>query len=200
MDHCERVWYRRHFTVPPDWKGKRVLLYFGAVDYESEVFVNGKSVGVHKGGYNPFSYDVTPFLSGSDPQELVVRVFDPTDDQGQPRGKQTLHPGVIMYTPTTGIWQTVWLEPVAAHSIDSLKIVPDVDGGVLKLTVNATVTESKMWTVGVKVKDGDKTVASISGRPGAELSIPVPDAKLWSPRPPVSLRSGSVPRRRRRHC
>ena len=196
MAHADRLWYRRHFTVPPAWDGKRVLVHFGAVDYESEVFINGKSVGVHKGGYLPFSYDVTPFLSGSGPQELVVRVFDPTDDGSQPRGKQTLHPGGIMYTPTTGIWQTVWLEPVAQTAIESLKIVPDVDGGALKLTVNAVGMSAASVSVGVQIKDGGKVVATFDGKSGAELSIPVPNAKLWSPDSPflydleVTLKDG----------
>ena len=184
MEHSERVWYRRHFTVPTAWSGQRVLLHFGAVDFESEVFVNGQSAGVHKGGYLPFTYDVTPLLKGDGPQELVVRVFDPTDDAGEPRGKQSLHPGGIMYTPTTGIWQTVWLEPVAQNAIDTLKIVPDVDGGALKLTANAAVNESKPWTVRVSVKDGDQVVADFDGKPGAEMSIPVPNAKLWTPDSP----------------
>ncbi len=186
MEHHDRLWYRRMFTVPAAWNGKRTLLHFGAVDFESEVFVNGKSVGIHKGGYLPFSYDVTPFLNGDGLQELIVRVFDPTDDGGEPRGKQTLHlpPGGIMYTPTTGIWQTVWLEPVASHAIESLKIVPDVDGGALKLTVNAGVNEDKLWTVSLVAKDGGKVVGSVEGRPGVEVKIPVPNAKLWSPDSP----------------
>ncbi len=183
MEYHDRLWYRRQFTVPAAWKDKRTLLHFGAVDFESEVFVNGKSVGVHKGGYLPFSYDVTPFLNGDGPQELVVRVFDATDNAGEPRGKQTLRlpPSGIMYTPTTGIWQTVWLEPVAQASIGSLKIVPDVDGGTLKLTVYANGVSP---SVGVQVKDGDKVIATLDGKISSELSIPVPNAKLWTPDSP----------------
>ncbi|MDQ2732830.1 MAG: glycoside hydrolase family 2, partial [Armatimonadota bacterium] len=138
MEHHDRLWYRRSFAVPPAWKGKQVLLNFGAVDFESEVYINGTSVGIHKGGYLPFSYNITPFLKGAGPQELIVRVFDATDSGGEPRGKQTTHPGGIMYTPTTGIWQTVWLEPVSAMSVSDLKIVPDIDGKRVRITVNAT--------------------------------------------------------------
>ena len=134
MEHHERLWYRRAFTVPAQWKNKQVMLNFGAIDYESEVYINGKSVGMHKGGYLPFGFDITPYLKGSGPQELIVRVFDPTIAGGQPRGKQTTNPGGIMYTPTTGIWQTVWLEPVAKASIKDLKIVPDIDRKVVRLT------------------------------------------------------------------
>ena len=183
MEHHDRLWYRRQFTVPAEWSGRRVMLHFGAVDYESEVFVNGKSMGMHEGGYDPFSYDVTDALSGDGEQELIVRVFDPTDKGGQPRGKQTLTPGGIMYTSTTGIWQTVWLEPVAAAGIENLKIVPDVDGGAVKVTVNA-MSGGENGPVMVVVKDGDQEVGRARGAAGSELTIKIPDAKLWSPDSP----------------
>ena len=183
MEHHDRLWYRRQFTVPSGWDGRRILLHFGAVDYESEVFVNGKSLGVHKGGYDPFSYDVTDALSGGGPQELIVRVFDPTGDAGQPRGKQTLRPGGIMYTSTTGIWQTVWLEPVAVGGIDSLRIVPDVDGGAVKVTV-AMTGDNQHAPVTLAVKDGDTVVGRTRGSAGEELTIKISDAKLWSPDSP----------------
>ena len=142
--HFDRVWYRRTFTVPTAWAGKRVTLNFGAIDWETEVYINGTSMGMHQGGYDSFSYDITPYLNPSGGQEIIVRVFDPTTSGAQPHGKQTNSPGGIFYTATTGIWQTVWLEPVEATGISSLKIVPDVDGGRLKLTVNTTgsTTES----------------------------------------------------------
>ncbi|RYX86436.1 glycoside hydrolase family 2 [bacterium] len=184
MEAHERLWYRRSFTVPPKWNGKQVLLHFGAVDYESEVLVNGKSVGVHKGGYLPFSYDVTPFLKGKGPQELIVRVFDPTDNQGQPRGKQTLQPQGIMYTSTTGIWQTVWLEPVAKTSIQNLNIVPDIDTQKVRIKVNTSPTSANGAKVVVRVLDGGRTIATQEGQANTELSIPVPNAKLWSPDSP----------------
>jgi hypothetical protein len=179
MQHYDRLWYRRSFEVPPKWDGKRILLHFGAVDYESEVFINGKSLGIHKGGYDPFTWDITSNLSGKGGQELLVRVFDPTEAGGQPRGKQTTAPGGIMYTPTTGIWQTVWLEPVpSAASIKSLAIVPDVDAGRLKLTVH---TSGDVAKISVKVKDSGAVIQSAEGAPETELSIPIPNAKLWSP-------------------
>ena len=189
MEHHERLWYRRTFTVPKEWNGQRALLHFGAVDWETEVFVNGKSLGVHKGGYDPFSFDITKALKeGDGEQELIVRVYDPTDDFGQPRGKQTLHQGGIMYTPTTGIWQTVWLEPVAELAILDLKLVPDVDDETLHLTATTNTPKLGDEVVGtevkVAVKDGDKTVAAFSGPSDTELDIPIPDAKLWSPDSP----------------
>lgn len=185
MEHHDRLWYRRSFTVPSGWKSKRVLLNFGAVDYESQVFVNGKSVGIHKGGYLPFSYDVTPYLKGSGPQELIVRVFDPTAEGGQPRGKQTIQdrPGGIMYTPTTGIWQTVWLEPVSRTSIQNIKIVPDIDKRLVKITVNATgATPSTNVTLNIMASG--KLVKTVKAKPNTVLSIPIANPKLWSPDSP----------------
>ncbi|GAA4316406.1 glycoside hydrolase family 2 TIM barrel-domain containing protein [Mucilaginibacter gynuensis] len=183
MEQHERVWYRRKFTVPADWKGQKVLLHFGAVDYESEVFVNGKSLGVHTGGYDPFTYDVTSAIAKSGEQEITVRVYDPTDKGGFPRGKQTLNPQGIMYTSTTGIWQTVWLEPVPVTSIDNIKIVPDIDKGVVNLTVNtAGVTDG--YTVDIKVKDGGKVIKTTTGGANTVISVPVENAKLWSPDAP----------------
>ena len=111
------LWYRTTFTLPSSMKKKTILLHFGAVDWETEVFVNGKRVGMHQGGYDPFSFDVTSFLSKSKDQELVVRVWDPTDEGPQARGKQVNNPGGIWYTPVTGIWQTVWLEAVVGTYI-----------------------------------------------------------------------------------
>ncbi len=196
MEHHERLWYRRKFTVPASWKGEHVLLHFGAVDYESEVFVNGKSLGVHRGGYDPFSFDITPAITKGGEQEIAVRVFDPTDLGGFPRGKQTLHPQGIMYTSVTGIWQTVWLEPVPKVSINTIKIVPDIDRSVLKLTVN---TESAPgFSVDIKVKDGNQTIKTVSGKPNTEITVPVANAKLWSPDSPflydlqVSLKKGNI--------
>jgi hypothetical protein len=182
-EHHDRLWYRRTFTVPTAWKGQQVLLHFGAVDFESEVFVNGKSLGVHKGGYDPFTYNVTKALTTSGKQELTVRVYDPTDDGGFPRGKQTLNPQGIMYTSVTGIWQTVWLEPVAAISIRDIKIVPDVDNSAVKLTVS-TFGNAKGATIAIKVKDGNNVVTTESIKPNTETSIKVANPKLWSPDSP----------------
>ncbi|HEY5464981.1 MAG TPA: sugar-binding domain-containing protein [Hanamia sp.] len=195
MEHHERLWYKRSFTIPKEWNGERILLHFGAVDFESEVFINGKSVGVHKGGYDPFSYDITDYLTRNGTQQIAVRVYDPTDKGGFPRGKQSLHPGGIMYTPTTGIWQTVWMEPVPSTRIDDIKIVPDIDQSVLKLNVNTDNTEDA--NVVVKIMDGEKIIATKSGNANEEIIIPVPKEKLWSPQNPflynlsVSLKKGN---------
>ncbi len=185
MEHHDRLWYRRAFTVPTKWSGRQLMLHFGAVDYEAEVIVNGKSVGIHTGGYVPFSYDITPYLqnNGNGPQELIVRVFDPTDDGGQPRGKQTLHPGGIMYTPTSGIWQTVWLEPVAPISIQDVHIVPDIDNSRVHMTVNAPSATPDTRAI-ITIKAAGKVVQTLTGKCNEALTLPVPNARLWSPDSP----------------
>ena len=197
MEHHERLWYRRKFTVPGDWKGQDVMLHFGAVDYESEVFVNGKSLGIHSGGYDPFSFNISPYLTAQGEQDITVRVFDPTDKAGYPRGKQTLNPRGIMYQSVTGIWQTVWLEPVPKAGISDIVITPDVDGGRVKIKVNSPDAAAGA-AITLVVKDGSKTVQTISGKPNSELSVPVPNAKLWSPDDPflydlaISLMNGKT--------
>ena len=183
MEHHDRLWYRRTFTVPQGWKAQQLMLNFGAVDYEAEVYVNGESVGIHRGGYEPFSFNITPYLKGSGPQEIIVRVFDPTDKGGQPRGKQTLNPGGIMYTPVSGIWQTVWLEPVSRTSIQSIRMVPDIDKGILKFS--ADVDSAMASTVAiVTVRNAGKVVKTVTVKPGVEVAIPIANATLWSPENP----------------
>jgi hypothetical protein len=176
-------WYRRLFTVPSGWSGQRVILHLDAVDWESEVFINGASLGVHRGGYDPVSYDITSYLSGTGSQELIVRVYDPTDNGGQPRGKQTLYPGGIMYKSVSGIWQTVWLEPVPTIGISEIKLVPDIDNQ--RLSVGVTVSGS---TSGVSVtavaRNGSAEVGRASGAAGSTLLVPVPSPKLWCPTNP----------------
>src|SRR5687767_9077965 len=115
----QRLWYKRSFQVPRGWRDKRVLLNFGAVDWEAKVWVNGKEVGQHQGGYDAFTFDITDALKANGENELRVSVWDPTDAGPQPRGKQVRKPGGIWYTPVSGIWQTVWLEPVGTNNIQS---------------------------------------------------------------------------------
>ena len=190
MKHSDRMSYRRSFEVPKEWAGRQVLLHFGAVDWETKVSLNGKELGVHRGGYDGFSFDITAALKAGGAQEITVDVFDPTNDGGYPRGKQTLTPRSIMYTATSGIWQTVWIEPVAASHIEALKMVPDVDAGNLRLTVTGS------GIVEAVVSAGGAEVAKISGEAGQELKIAIANPKLWSPESPhlydivVSLKSG----------
>jgi len=173
----DRLWYRKVFSLPADFAGRRVLLHFGAVDWECHVFVNGKEVAHHIGGYCPFSADVTDALHDGD-NELVVKVYDPTDDGWQNRGKQASVSHGFWYTSTSGIWQTVWLEAVPQSYIESFRLTPDIDEGVLHLQTK-TIGDGQLH---IRVYDGDAVVADCDV--GADAAIPVPDAKLWSPESP----------------
>jgi hypothetical protein len=185
----QRLWYRRMFTSDLA-SDQCLLLHFQAVDWHTEVFVNGKKVGEHQGGYDPFSFDITSALEPGGEQQIVVSVWDPTDKGPQPRGKQTLNPRGIWYTAVTGIWQTVWLEKVPAASIQALKIVPDVDASRVHVTVDATEsgesTEVKLTLTGVTMRDEatDLEPVSVTAKPGQQVSIPITEPKLWSPDSP----------------
>jgi hypothetical protein len=182
----ERLWYRRTFKAPKVATGKRLLLHFGAVDWEAKVLLNGKAVGEHRGGYDAFTFDITDAVKPGAENELVVAVFDATGG-GQANGKQNYNkfnkPGGIAYTPCSGIWQTVWLETVAAAHIESLKLIPDVDAGCLRVTVNAGGA-AVPTQIEIIALDGRKEVARISGQAGVELKLPIPKARLWSPEDP----------------
>ena len=143
----EALWYEREFSVPKKWKGKNVLLHFGAVDWHAEVFVNDVFLGEHKGGYDPFSFDVTPALKKSGRQVIRVKVQDATDNSFQPRGKQCIINTGIWYTPVTGIWQTVWMEPVTPAHIDSYYAVSDIDKGEIAFDVEASYADGDVVKV-----------------------------------------------------
>lgn len=188
--------YRRDFTTPSQWRGQRVLLHFGAVDWKADVWVNDVKVGSHTGGFTPFSFDITAALNANGKNTLTVKVWDPTDKGPQPRGKQVSRPEGIWYTPVSGIWQTVWLEPVPQRYIENLRITPDIDNHRLTVEVQ-TSDPAASDLLEVAVYDGEALVASaksINGQP-VEVAMPA-DAKLWSPDSPnlydlkVSLRDG----------
>jgi len=177
------VWYKRTFDVPAKWKGKNVLLNFGAVDWKADIWVNDIKIGSHTGGYTPFSFDVTPFLNKVGVQKLVVRVWDGTDKGFQPRGKQVSKPEGIWYTPVTGIWQTVWLEPVAAKRIENIQTVPNIDKSQVAVSVQ-TKGATYGDVVEVKLFDGTKEIAASKATSGEKLELTIPEAKLWSPESP----------------
>ncbi len=136
VDEGNELWYERTFSVPSSWKGKDILLHFGAVDWKTDVWVNGYYVGEHKGGYDPFSFNITPYVRNSGIQTIRVKVYDATDQSFQPRGKQVKVPGLIWYTPVSGIWQTVWMEPVSKSHIKDYYVVSDLDAGTMTVTVD----------------------------------------------------------------
>jgi hypothetical protein len=182
----QRLWYRRTFTVPASWRvpDGRVLLHFGAVNWDSAVSVNGKALGGHKGGFDGFEYDITAALQPGD-NTLIVSAWNPLtidSPNAQVVGKQRLHPGGIFYTGCTGIWRSVWMEPVPALHIAGLKIVPDIDAGTLSITVSTGGGQSAK--VNVTALNGAKAIVTASGKPGEEITIPIPDPHLWSPEDP----------------
>lgn len=182
INEKEELWYQRTFDVPSAWRGKQILLHFGAVDWKAEVWVNDVKVGEHTGGFTPFYFDITSVLNKGN-NDLVVKVWDPSDRGEQPRGKQIANPHGIWYTPVTGIWQTVWLEPVATQYITNLKTTPDIDNNSVKVEVDANTTSADK--VEVKVFDGKNLVAKGAALNGVPVELAMPtNAKLWSPDSP----------------
>lgn len=185
----QRLWYRRAFRVPPDWSKLKpalgIMLNFGAVDWECTVYVNGKEAGSHKGGFEPWSVNITKHLRPADAaQEIVLAVWDPTDSNYIPRGKQVLKPGGIFYTAVTGVWQTVWIEPVSSHNhITHLKITPDIDKKTVQIAAELAQPAGDA-ELHVKVLADGQTVATADGAAGQPLTIAIPDQKLWSPDQP----------------
>ena len=187
----DALWYERTFTLPRKWNGKNILLHFGAVDWQAEVFVNGVLVGEHKGGYDPFSFDITPFLKKSGKQTLKVKVMDATDNSLQPRGKQCFINRSIWYTPVSGIWQTVWLEPVAAAHIENYYVVSDIDNGTMTFDVDASTSEGDVVKVAV-IEGGEgysaenpsaKVLAEAEVENGKAV-VKIHNVKTWSPDSP----------------
>ena len=173
----DRLWYRKSFTLPESFKGKRTLLNFGAVDWQCKVYVNKKEVGGHTGGYCPFTIDITDALTEGE-NELVVWVYDPTDESWQNRGKQASYSHGFWYVSTSGIWQTVWMEAVNDSYIKKYKLTPDIDKGVLNIETDV----AGEGTLKVKVFDGDTVVCEKTLK--AKDEIEIADAKLWSPENP----------------
>ncbi len=179
VDENQALWYEREFKVPAAWNGKRVMLNFGAVDWKAEVYVDGQKAGEHTGGYAPFSFDVTDLLANGKKHVLKLKVTDRTDKWFQPRGKQVSTPEGIWYTPVTGIWQTVWMEPVAAEHVKSYVAVSDIDNAVLNVKVDAVLADGDVCEV-VLLADG----VAVSKAEGREVTLAVPEMKLWSPADP----------------
>ncbi|UCF15737.1 MAG: hypothetical protein JSW59_20270 [Phycisphaerales bacterium] len=189
-----RLWYRRTFEIPGKWKDRRVLLHFGAVDWDTTGWINGKLLGAHRGGYDPFTFDITDALKDAGSNEIVLSVWDPTDAGHQPRGKQVSKPRGIWYTAVTGIWQTVWLEPVPRISIRSVRITPDLDENCVWVEADVNGAETGTTVVAqanLKLEampDTQVTMMRSHGAPGKRFRVNIPGyprIKLWSPESPV---------------
>jgi hypothetical protein len=175
------MWYRRTVQIPPTWQGRRMHLHFGAVNWRTDVWVNGRFAGTHRGAYDAFSFDITDVLQNGD-NEILVGVHSPLEAAGIPLGKQRRGPGHILYTASSGIWQTVWLEPTRAAHIVKLEPSPDVDGGKLDLIVRSVGFFAQ--DVKVVVLAGGVQVAQADGHPNEVIQIPIPNARLWQPEDP----------------
>jgi hypothetical protein len=179
-----QLWYQRTVEIPASWRDGRVLLHFGAVDWETRVWVNDIEVGWHQGGYDAFTFDITAALTEAGEQEIVVSVWDPTDAAPQPRGKQVRRPEGIWYTPTTGIWQTVWLEPVSDTAIRSIKMVPNLDDETVEIAIetDGDMVNGSIWFT---VLNDAVPIAGvqITEATGNQFTVTVPlnNPALWSP-------------------
>jgi len=182
MEEKSTLWYRRTIIIPREWKDRRVRLHCGAVDWQCRVFVNDRPIGQHRGGYDRFSFDLTEGLQWEGENTLTVAVNDFTEGD-QPRGKQTRAPEGIFYSSSSGIWQTLWLEPVAPVCIDDLKMTPDLDAKGLRLRVASSSLADSLRVEAVAFAAGVE-VSRISGQPNAELFLPIARPKRWSPDDP----------------
>jgi hypothetical protein len=186
------LWYKKTINIPVQPR-KKTLLHFGAVDNEATLFINGKNVGTHKGGYTEFTFDITSAVKNGD-NDIVVKVYDPTDQGVWPHGKQVSSPANIYYTPSSGIWQTVWLETVPDAYIHALKVTPDVDNKELEVTVDAP----QGYTVKLTALDNRNPVSEVKGNTSTKIILPLFNPKLWSPDQPflydlkVQLLKGST--------
>ena len=183
IDEKSCLWYQRTFKAPKNWANKRVLLHFGGVDWKTTVWVNGTLMGNHTGAYSGFTFDITDALK-KDQNSLVVRVWDPSDKGPQPRGKQVCHPEGCFYTPVTGIWQTVWLEPVEIQHIKQLRITPDIDRCTMQINASCEKTNTADKVI-VSVYDGTKLIATTSAINHQPIEVKMPkNSKLWTPDTP----------------
>lgn len=182
----QRGWYRRTFTIPEDWNGQQIQLNFGAVDWEATVYVNGVCVGKHQGGYDAFSYDITSQLKKSGSNEIIVHVYDPSNREAITTGKQYYQynndPQWCLYSTSSGIWQTVWLEPVPKKSIQAIKIIPDLKTGTFQARVSPN--HKGEYRTEITILDNGKEVAKKEGGVLVELPIKIENPHLWSPEDP----------------
>ena len=185
-DFINNIWYQRSITAPSSWLGKNILLNFGAVYYNSEIYIDGRLAGRHFGGSTSFSIDVTKFLADGKEHSLVVHAYSDPRTTKQPAGKQNLRLEQFecMYTRTTGIWQTVWMEPVAPGALVRTQVITDIDQN--QVLVMPQFCEQGDATLTVTLSDGGKTVATktVRAQNKSVVVLPVKKPKLWSPEDP----------------
>ena len=179
----QELWYHKNFQIPKKWKSKEIIIHFGAVDWESELWINDINVGLHKGGYDPFSFNITPYLRKGKNQKLELRVWDPTDDGFQPRGKQIKNPKGIWYTPVSGIWQTVWLEPVNYKHITNIHTTTDIDDSSVLIKLFSSY-DFKDDLIEFVLKEDEKVLQKTIIKADLETKISFENPKLWSPESP----------------
>tara|TARA_B100000929_G_scaffold206134_1_gene164217 strand:+ start:282 stop:2120 length:1839 start_codon:yes stop_codon:yes gene_type:complete len=179
----QELWYHKNFQIPKNWKRKEIILHFGAVDWESELWINDKKVGIHKGGYDPFSFNITPYLKKRKNQKIELRVWDPTDEGFQPRGKQVKNPRGIWYSPVSGIWQTVWIEPLNSKHISQLYTSTNID--IPSVTIKTfTSYNSEKDFLELTIRESDKIISKIQQKFDSEIRIAINQPKLWTPENP----------------
>jgi hypothetical protein len=178
----QNIWYKRSFKIPGAWKKKQIILNFEASDWETSVWIDGKEAGKHRGGYDPFSFNITDYLDKRKTHEIVVRVWDPTDKGTQPRGKQVAEPGGIWYTPTTGIWQTVWMEPVNKTHITSFRSVANIEEGTVTFT--ADVINPASCRLKISILKDSESITSNAVDCNNSLTLKIPNPQLWTPENP----------------
>ena len=183
LNDNQYLWYEKEIEIPEKWENKTVLLHFGAVDWKCELFINEFKIGEHIGGYSSFYFDITTKLQKGK-NKIILKVFDPTDRNYQPVGKQTLTPGSIWYNAISGIWQTVWLEPVDQHYIEKIDINNDYDNKIIKLTFR--INSYIKLPLNVTLKYQEKIVGEMTGKSNEEISIILneEDFHPWSPSEP----------------
>ncbi|MBD3229268.1 MAG: beta-galactosidase [Candidatus Lokiarchaeota archaeon] len=178
----DRLWYRRYFSIPSSWSGRKVLLHFGAVDFRATVYLNNIKLGIHEGGYTPFTFEISQYLQ--DINELKISVWDPTGKGCQERGKQLLRNFLIYYTAVSGIWQTVWLEPVNNIYIENLKLKTDIENEILEVHIKIAGNISNIRSRIIIKDPNNKIINSNIFHIEDKIQLDVPDTILWSPENP----------------
>ena len=176
----DAMWYRKKIQLQKPENGQKILLHFGGVDWQTTLWINGLKMGEHAGGYDPFYFDITEALRKKGEQEIILRVWDPTDEGLQPRGKQVLDPRGIWYTPVSGIWQTVWMEKIAASHIKHIRVDPDPENKSVRVSTGLTNRGKNHW-LRISVWDGDSILVTKETQEDSMLTLEIQDPLLWSP-------------------